>query len=69
LMNTTGPSYYINAMRNLDYQVIGSTGQIVASGHLIKGANRVDLPAQSRGVFYLRLLDGQQVYSEKLVKQ
>lgn len=69
LMNSSGPSYYINAARPLDYQIIGTMGQLIAKGQLARGANRIDLPQLAKGVFYLRIQDGQQTYAEKLVKQ
>ncbi|HYC27627.1 MAG TPA: hypothetical protein VEB42_02410, partial [Chitinophagaceae bacterium] len=59
-VNSTGP---------YNYQLFTENGQLVQAGMLQPGYNNIGLRTGAKGLLLMRIFDGNQYWSEKLVRQ
>jgi hypothetical protein len=59
-MNSTGP---------YEYQLLGQNGQLVQSGKLVTGYNNINVRENAKGVLFLHIYDGNEHWTEKLIRQ
>jgi hypothetical protein len=51
------------------YQLMMCNGQVIEAGKINKGWNRIVIPANVKGLFLLRFICANEVWTEKIVKQ
>jgi len=51
------------------YQLMLPNGQLIADGKLYPGLNNVSAPANVKGIFLLRIIEANEVWTEKILKQ
>jgi len=70
VMNTVVKnSVTVNSAGNYSYQLLQQNGQILQSGTLKPGRNTIDIKPTANGLLLMRIFDGTQYWTEKLVKQ
>jgi hypothetical protein len=68
IINNTGSNFTVNSGGNYIYQLLTTGGQLISSGKLIAGINQ--LPAfAAKGLLLLRCSNGNQSFTQKLIKQ
>jgi hypothetical protein len=59
----------VNSTGRYNYQLFTENGQLVQSGNLQPGYNNISLRAGANGLLVMRIFDGNQYWSEKLIRQ
>jgi hypothetical protein len=59
----------VNSTGQYNYQLLQENGQLLQSGKLQTGYNTIALQTGSKGLLLMRIFDGNQHWSEKLVRQ
>lgn len=69
LSNLVTDAVKVNSNAVCPYQLLDVTGRLIAKGNLQNGLNQITVPASCHGMLFLRLSDGINQWTEKLVKQ
>ena len=59
----------VNSNGNYNWRLIDMNGRLYSSGRLNSGANRIEVAAQSSGMYLLQIIDGSEISTEKLIKK
>ena len=59
----------LNSSADCEYQLLLSNGQLVAKGKINKGLNQVKMPLNAKGLFLLRFMYENEIWTEKILKQ
>jgi hypothetical protein len=59
----------VNSTGQYNYQLLQENGQLLQSGKLQTGYNTITLQTGAKGLLLMRIFDGNQYWSEKLVRQ
>lgn len=59
----------VNSTGQYEYQVLQENGQVLQTGRLKTGYNNIVLRAGAKGLLLMRIYDGNQYWSEKLIHQ
>ncbi|HMC86298.1 MAG TPA: hypothetical protein VKI61_12270, partial [Chitinophagaceae bacterium] len=68
IINNTGSNFTVNSGGNYIYQLLTTGGQLISSGKLIAGINQVPAFA-AKGLLLLHCSNGNQSFTQKLIKQ
>jgi hypothetical protein len=59
----------LNSGADCNYQLMLPNGQVIEAGKITKGFNNIAMPTNVKGVFLLRIIYANEVWTEKIVKQ
>ncbi len=59
----------LTATEGCDYQLIMPNGQLISAGKVTKGLNKIIAPDNVKGLILLRLIDENEVWTEKIIQQ
>jgi hypothetical protein len=65
----SGNSITINSPANYHYQIIDQSGRMLSKGAVQKGYSSLSLQSINTGIYIIRFTDGEQQWSEKLIKR
>ncbi|TWP29833.1 T9SS type A sorting domain-containing protein [Apibacter muscae] len=60
---------YIYVMKNSTYKVYGTSGNLYLTGTLIEGENKIDTSSLSSGIYFVRINDGKNNETKKIIVQ
>lgn len=70
VMNTlVSNTIAVNSAGPFSYQLLQENGQVIQSGKLQTGYNNIPLQGAAQGLMLMRIFDGTQAWSEKLIRQ
>jgi hypothetical protein len=59
----------LNSGADCNYQLMLPNGQVIEAGKITKGFNNIAMPTNVKGVFLLRIIYANEVWTEKIVRQ
>lgn len=70
VINTlVGSTVAVNSAGQYSYQLLQQNGQVIQGGRLQTGYNTISLQGGAQGLLLMRIFDGTQSWSEKLIRQ
>lgn len=67
--NPAGTTFYVTVKHKANYELIGINGQILKTGSLQIGENKVDISNFQSGVYLLKVNDERKIYTSKVYKR
>jgi hypothetical protein len=66
--NMVSDELMMNSKGNYKYQLADVSGKVLASGQITDGYNKIKLTSLTRGIYFIRFMDGAEQWTEKLIK-
>jgi hypothetical protein len=54
---------------NCEFELMLSNGQVILRGKVYKGSNKIAVPANAKGLYLLRFIDANEVWTQRIIKQ
>ena len=66
--NPTANVLYIKSNYSLDYDMFNIVGQKIISGQINEGDNELNLRQYSNGIYFIKFIKNNRVYTKKIIK-
>lgn len=67
--NPNAGEFTVVTSKTLEVKILNPLGQLIIETRLTEGSNKITLPDQAKGVYFIEFIDGQMQHSMKIIKQ
>lgn len=67
--NPNAGEFTVVTSKTLEVKILNPLGQLIIETRLTEGSNKITLPDQAKGVYFIEFRDGQMQHSVKIIKQ
>ena len=59
----------VNSKGNFNWRLVDMNGRMLSTGRMVPGTNQIDAAQLSKGMYLLQVIDGNEISTEKLIRQ